>query len=74
MVLNHFTPGPGQYKDVNPQEVIVRQSPAIIFGKSSRSMSTSNLIPGRKYLETQRVVTLCQISTTTLQPKVKDLQ
>ena len=53
MVLNHFTPGPGQYKAQEKIDVTMRHSPVPVFGKSTRSFSTSNLVPGRIFLSTQ---------------------
>lgn len=49
MVLNHFTPGPGQYKPQDNLQITLRHSPVPVFGKSARSLSTSNLVPGRSF-------------------------
>lgn len=46
MVLNNYTPGPGQYQDSKIQ-IILKREPNSVFGKAGRSSSTSNLIPGR---------------------------
>ena len=48
MVLNKFVPGPGQYKEINVEDVTLKHPPQMVFAKSKRSLSTSNLIPGRK--------------------------
>lgn len=52
MVLNHYTPGPGQYDDSH-HGLKLRKEPTITFGKSGRSSSTSNFIPGRTFRSTQ---------------------
>lgn len=49
MILNHFTPGPGQYKPQDTIQFTLRHNPVPVFGKSARSLSTSNLVPGREY-------------------------
>ena len=56
MVLNHFTPGPGQYKAPTWNEVTLSHSPMPVFGKSARSLSTSNLVPGRIDISMKRVL------------------
>ena len=48
MVLNHFTPGPGEYQSRRIEELTGRKEPNAVFGKSGRSFSTTNLVPGRK--------------------------
>jgi hypothetical protein len=47
MVLNKFTPGPGQYNETKIDNSIMKAMPKVIFGKSGRSLSSANIIPGR---------------------------
>lgn len=47
MVLNKFTPGPGQYNEVRIED-IMKNPPKMVFGKSGRSLSTASIGPGRK--------------------------
>lgn len=56
MVLNKFTPGPGQYNEVKLEE-ITRNAPKMVFGKSGRSLSTASIGPGRTSLPTQLATT-----------------
>ena len=62
MVLNNYTPGPGQYKD-SSIHITFKREPNSIIGKAGRSFSSSNLAPGRIYIFTQRAHTLIQIPT-----------
>lgn len=56
MVLNKFTPGPGQYNDVRIED-IMKNAPKMVFGKSGRSLSTASIGPGRKQRPMQPALT-----------------
>lgn len=72
MVLKTFTPGPGQYQDKNICEVSLRTNPRTVFGKSGRSLSTSNLVPGRIAILIQLALTQSLISFNKLSTNLKD--
>lgn len=65
LVLNKFTPGPGQYNETKLEETL-KSGPKMVFGKSGRSLSTHAIAPGRLNHPIQPVLTAFQINFKSL--------